>query len=499
MVQTPGPLYREKHRPGFHFTPPENWINDPNGLVWYDGLYHLFYQHNPYDKVWGAMHWGHAVSHDLLHWENRPIALKADHDGLGFVFSGSAVVDKNNTSGFQDGKHPPLVAIFTHHTKYDEQMQSLAYSTDGGTNWQMYDSNPVIENLGIADFRDPKVFWCEQSCQWIMALAAGTVIQFFGSPNLREWEFLSDFGKGIGIHDGVWECPDLFELPVEGTDERRWILLVSVGSGAPNGGSATQYFVGNFDGQKFTPDHTQVLWMDYGPDNYAAVSWSDIPIEDGRRIVVGWMNNWDYANKLPTAPWRGALTIPRELRLIQNRNGIRLAAEPVSELGKLRNEHLAHEQDIELRDALVVYAGSHLPDKLDLEMTIGWANGASEDWALQFFNSDGEALTFDFRVSLNQLTVDRSGVSSGIETTPEFLREISAPIDLGRLQEMGIRILKDTSSLELFLDDGRSLLTLNYYSKYPLDQLRISSRGAEHPLIINSLDIHALNGTWEQK
>ncbi|MEL7187120.1 MAG: glycoside hydrolase family 32 protein, partial [Pseudomonadota bacterium] len=263
MANTAKALYREKHRPGFHFSPPENWINDPNGLVWYDGLYHLFYQYNPYDKVWGAMHWGHAVSRDLVHWENRPVALNADHDGLGFVFSGSAFVDWNNTSGFQNGEHPPLIAMFTHHSKFDEQTQSLAFSTDGGTNWQMYESNPVIENPGIADFRDPKVFWCDKSELWIMALAAGAVIKFYSSSNLRKWQFLSDFGKGIGTHGGVWECPDLFELCVDGTDETRWVLLVSIGSGAPNGGSATQYFIGDFDGCKFVPDHTQVLWMDY--------------------------------------------------------------------------------------------------------------------------------------------------------------------------------------------------------------------------------------------
>ncbi|MEL7187679.1 MAG: GH32 C-terminal domain-containing protein, partial [Pseudomonadota bacterium] len=215
------------------------------------------------------------------------------------------------------------------------------------------------------------------------------------------------------------------------------------------------------------------------------------------RIIIGWMSNWDYALKLPTAPWRGALTAPRELRLIRNRNGIRLAADPVRELDQLKGERLAHEQNIELRDSRRISSDRPLPNLIDLEMHINWENGGSEDWALEFRNADGESLTFDFQVSLNQLTVDRSGASVGIESTPDFMREISAPLDLGGLQAMGIRILKDSSSIELFLDDGRSLLTLNYFTDQPLDQLEISPRGSEHPLTIASLDIFELSGTWE--
>ena len=429
-------------------------------MVYFDGLYHLFYQYNPHDKVWGSMHWGHAVSKDMLHWEHRPIALKADPDDLGFIFSGSAVVDWNNTSGFQKGSVPPIVAMFTHHSKYDVQVQSLAFSVDGGTNWTMYDGNPVIENPGIADFRDPKVIWDARYDRWVMMLAAHDVIKFYTSSDLLSWRWLCDFGEGAGAHTGVWECPDLMELPIEGSDEKRWVLLVSINPGAPNGGSATQYFVGHLGENEFVAEHTESLWMDYGPDNYASVSWSDMPDGDGRSVVIGWMSNWDYANHVPTAPWRGGMTIPRELGLIRCQNGIRLTASPIREVLSLRGRRL----DV----------NSRLPEMLDIEIEVDLKTVESGMAKVGIHNSDGEGVELEFRFDENCLVADRSAAGKGVENFPLFASEIEAPLELGDERRVSIRILKDTSSLEVFMGDGRSLATLIYFADAPLDQLRVS-------------------------
>jgi len=256
---TPG-LYRERHRPQVHFTPPINWLNDPNGMVYYNGLYHLFYQYNPADKVWSDMSWGHATSRDLIHWQHRPVALYSQADGLGYIFSGSAVVDWYNTTGLKRGEHPPLVAMFTQSSRHNVQVQSLAYSVDGGDNWRMYEHNPVLANPGIEDFRDPKVFWSARHQTWIMVLAAGRQVKIYRSANLFEWQHCSDFTGGDLT--GVWECPDLFPLLDEVTGETRWVMLVSMNPGGPNGGSGTQYFVGDFDGYGFCTSHDQVLWLD---------------------------------------------------------------------------------------------------------------------------------------------------------------------------------------------------------------------------------------------
>ena len=350
--------YTEQHRPQFHFSPAAQWMNDPNGMVYYEGEYHLFFQHYPDSNVWGPMHWGHAVSPDLVRWEELPIALYPDD--LGYIFSGSAVIDWKNTSGFGTDDSPPMVAIFTHHDPVGEkdpgndrfQYQSLAYSTDNGRSWTKYAGNPVIANPGIRDFRDPKVFWDEYSKQWVMVFAAYDHIKVYGSSDLKGWYHLSDFGAGLGAHGGVWECPDLFPLVDEESGEKKWVLLVSINPGGPNGGSATQYFIGDFDGRKFIPDSQydseEATWLDHGRDNYAGVTWSDIPESDGRRLFIGWMSNWDYAQVVPTYQWRSAMTLPRELKLHSTDNGYRLTSHPVEELQTLRKISLDMvEQDVE--------------------------------------------------------------------------------------------------------------------------------------------------------
>ena len=266
----PSDYYTEKYRPQIHFTPPAKWMNDPNGMVYFEGEYHLFYQYYPDSTVWGPMHWGHAVSKDMLHWEHLPVALYPD--SLGCIFSGSAVADINNTSGFgKDGK-APIVAIFTYHDFVGEkagrntfQNQGIAFSNDKGRTWEKFNGNPVLKNPGIRDFRDPKVQWYEPSKKWIMTLATLDCITFFSSPDLKNWTKESEFGKGVGGHGGVWECPDLFPLKVDGTGDEKWVLLVSINPGGPNGGSATQYFVGNFKGKVFQNENKSVepRWIDY--------------------------------------------------------------------------------------------------------------------------------------------------------------------------------------------------------------------------------------------
>src|SRR5690606_13223753 len=307
--------YNEPHRPQTHFSPKETWINDPNGMVYFAGTYHLFYQHYPDSTVWGPMHWGHATSTDLVHWKHQPIALYPD--SLGYIFSGSAVVDSNNTSGFGKDGRIPLVAIFTHHDpkareagKNNYENQSIAYSLDSGKTWTKYAHNPVVRNPGIVDFRDPKVTWYEPDKKWIMTLATKDRITFFSSKNLKEWTKESEFGEKLGVHTGVWECPDLFPMNYNG--ETIWILIVSIGDGGPNGGSATQYFTGHFDGQKFIASDSTIKWIDYGPDNYAGVTWSNT---GDRKIFLGWMSNWRYASRVPTVKWRSAMTILRDLSL----------------------------------------------------------------------------------------------------------------------------------------------------------------------------------------
>ena len=286
--------FQEPYRPQFHFTPPSQWMNDPNGLVYHQGVYHLFYQHYPDSTVWGPMHWGHAVSSDLIKWQHKPIALYPDE--LGLIFSGSAVVDVANSSGFGTSENPPLVAIFTYHLmdgeqagRKDFQTQGIAYSLDNGERWFKYEGNPVIQNNDIKDFRDPKVFWHEPTQQWILTLVAGDHAKFYKSTNLKDWTLLSEFGKTQGAHGGVWECPDLFELPVAGSQEKKWVLLISMNPGAPNGGSGTQYFVGDFDGTSFTTDQTNARWIDQGRDNYAGVTFNNMPNDE--RVFIGWMSN----------------------------------------------------------------------------------------------------------------------------------------------------------------------------------------------------------------
>ncbi|HRI12824.1 MAG TPA: glycoside hydrolase family 32 protein [Verrucomicrobiota bacterium] len=677
-------LYREPFRPQYHFTPATNWMNDPNGMVFYDGEYHLFYQYNPFGDKWGHMSWGHAVSRDLIHWEHLPVALYEENDVM--IFSGSVVVDWNNTSGFgRDGK-PPLVAIYTgHYTQKPLQNQHLAYSNDRGRTWTKFSGNPVLD-IGEKDFRDPKVFWHEPTQRWVMVVSwpVQRKVRFYSSPNLKEWTHLSDFGPA-GSTTGIWECPDMFPLAVEtgrvkvmpagegsqaptssipaeaaesGRDsQEKWVLIVNVGSGAPAGGSGCQYFVGNFDGQQFTLDssfpqpqpefvpegkviadfegddfgswrasggafgtgpargkiggqqavdgfrgrglvntflegdrsegtlisppfdvtqpylsfligggnhagktclnlrvdgrvvrtatgdnaehvvwkswdvrefigknasleivdretggwgHVNVdhilladaparpptapgLWADWGRDFYAAVSWSDVPKRDGRRLWLGWMSNWEYANDVPTAPWRSAMSLPRELRLRQVEDGLRLVQKPVTEVEKLRMKR----EQIRLRNLTQRVSLSKLRDAtsdlFELEAEFEPTTNAVFALTLRSGASDETVLRVD--VPNRELALDRTR-SGKVGFHAQFPGIDTAPLRLvdGRVK---LRLFVDTSSIEVFANNGETVLSNLILSSTGDRQLELAVTQGE--IQQASLSVWKLKSAWAKE
>ena len=474
--------YSEKYRPGFHFTPESEWMNDPNGMVYYEDEYHLFYQYYPYGSVWGPMHWGHAVSSDLVAWEHLPIALYPD--SIGQIFSGSCVIDWNNTSGFGDGTTPPMVAIFTYHDMLGEysgqttfQTQGVAYSLDKGRTWEKFKGNPVIPNTGIKDFRDPKVFWHVGSNQWIMSLAVKHEIYFYGSADLKEWTFLSAFGPE-GKLGNVWECPDLFQLEVPGTDEKKWVLLVSINPSGPNGGSGTQYFIGDFDGQSFTNDNEsdKILWLDFGRDNYAGVTWSDVPASDGRRLFIGWMSNWDYARLVPTSPWRSAMTISRELGLKQTPGGLRVVSKPINELESLRtSEQQLADVDVEgllnISDQFPVNASG-----FEAVLEFEWGEN-SPFLGLQLSNDQGDEYRITFNARSGMFTSDRTG-SGDLSFSEKFASNIHlAPVyDGTNRKSVKLHLFVDTSSIEVFANDGEVVMTETFFPREHFQTVSLFSR-----------------------
>ena len=450
------PTYKEPYRPQFHFTPAFNWTNDPNGLVYHDGEWHIFYQYNPFGDVWGHMSWGHAVSKDLFRWQHLPVALP--EVGEVMAYSGSAVVDRLNTSGFGRGGNPPLIAIYTSRTETD-QTQSIAYSNDRGRTWTRYEGNPVLDVEDPA-FRDPKVFWHEGTQRWIMAvvLANQRKVSFYGSPDLKQWTHLSDFGPEGAHPVSNWECPDLFELPVQGeSGQSKWILQVDSGMGHPWTGSGCQYFVGEFDGVRFVNDNPPetALWLDWGRDFYAAQSYSDVPAEDGRRIVIGWISNWMYARQKPTSPWRGAQSVPRALQLRRFAEGLRLVQQPVREIESLRGESLQlgdlSVEEANRRIASAGFAGDTLEIHAEIEV------GTAPDVGFRVLQGEGEETLIGFTASPAEVYVDRSE-SGRVGFHASFAGRHSARLDPsnGRVR---LRILVDRSVVEVFAGDGRVAIT----------------------------------------
>ena len=476
------PLYDEPWRPQLHFTPASMWMNDPNGLVYLDGEYHLFYQYHPYTMRWGPMHWGHAISRDLVHWQQLPIALYPDEHGA--IFSGSAVLDRHNTSGLGSAEHPPLVAVFAYHDMSRErpgatdiESQGLAYSLDRGRSWSKYAGNPVLKNPGLRDFRDPKVFWHQPTRRWIMTLAAKDQVSFYSSRDLKRWRHESDFGRGLGEHGGVWECPDLIDMRVVGESARRNVLLVSVNPGAPNGGSGTQYFVGRFDGHRFSVDHEgarqpdPARWLDYGTDNYAGVTWSGVPASDGRTLFLGWMSNWDYAQDVPTAPWRSAMTLPRELQLIRAPRGLELRSSPVAELAGLRRRSAALTMGTIATPTELVDPALGASAALELELTL--KPGDAQTATLGFHNAQQEELVLriDWRRQRYELDRTRSGA---VGFSPAFARVQTAPMK-GHPESISLQVFLDRSSVEIFINQGETVMTALAFPAAPYNAARLSA------------------------
>lgn len=471
-------------------------MNDPNGMVYFDGEYHLFYQYYPDSTVWGPMHWGHAVSKDMVTWEHLPIALYPD--SLGYIFSGSAVVDWKNTTGFGNGTVPPLVAIFTHHQMEKEkagatdyQYQSLAYSLDKGRTWTKYAGNPVLPNQGTKDFRDPKVFWYERDSKWVMVLAVADRVELYESMNLIDWSYLSEFGRTYGSHGGVWECPDLFALTAaDGTE--KWVLLLSINPGGPVGGSATQYFVGQFDGTTFTCDDapSQSLWLDAGADNYAGVTWSDVPAADGRRLFLGWMSNWNYGQKVPTDRWRSAMTVPRELKLIATAQGYRVASAPVREL-----DVLAGEQVVLVPRRLVFgldYLSKHSPTPFRFQADL-LAPRQVMDFVITLGSEGPEKLHFGYSDADTTFFVDR--MTAGINDFSSGFPARHTTKWKRTADTLELDVIVDRSSVEIFVNGGELVITELVFPERPFSNAQLDTRA--YPILING-KITALKSIWNQ-
>ncbi len=485
------------YRPNFHFTPKANWMNDPNGMFYLNGTYHLYYQYYPDGNVWGPMHWGHATSTNMIAWEEQPIAIYPDD--LGLIFSGSAVVDVNNTSGFGKDGIVPIVAMYTYHNMKGEQAgdldfqtQAIAYSLDEGMTWVKYDKNPVIPNSGIKDFRDPKVIWDVDHSKWIMTLAAGDKVLFYSSLNLREWILESSFGAAFGQHDGMWECPDLFPIKVSGQDETKWVLLVSINPAAPNGGSGTQYFVGDFDGQKFTLDtnfkqqlqQDSAVWLDYGRDNYAGVTWSNIPKKDGRKLFIGWMSNWEYARDVPTETWRSAMTIPRELKLKKNEKEFVLSSAPVTELSKYVSKTIVKET-LTVNNQKTIITKSEI-DLSRVRIQLEMNHLKSDKYDFTFQNSFGDRLSFGIDNIKKQYYLNRQN-SGKVTFSDKFANTISkAPIK-NPSNMLKIEVLVDKTSIEVFYNDGETIMTEIFFPNEPFEAFSINTSDAA--LILENIKI----------
>ncbi len=476
MAQNAG-NYQEPYRPQFHFSPRQHWTNDPNGLVYLDGEYHLFFQFNPLGDKWGHMSWGHAVSHDLVHWSELPVALP-EQNGI-MIFTGSTVVDHKNSSGFCKGGQPCLVAIYTGHTPETKlkpalQTQNLAWSNDHGRTWTKYEKNPVL-NLNMSDFRDPKVLWSDQAHCWVMVVSLPNdhKVRIYHSPDLKSWTPVSDFGPA-GAVSGQWECPELFELPVTNQPRQsRWVLKIGLNPGGLQGGSGEQYFVGSFDGTHFTNENpsSTTMWTDYGKDCYCGLTFNNLP-KSQPQAMIAWMNNWQYANQVPTSPWRGQMTIPRKLSLRATNQGMRLIQQPANEFASLLGEHVTVVEQPAKQVAEKLNGSSVLKNnsyRLKTTLRIGRA----DEVGLQLSAGNGKAAKLGYDAKNHVLFFDRTN-DTAIAFSKDFPARVSAPLTL-ESDLLRLDILVDRNSVEVFAGDGKVTLTnlvfppqgaslLSYYS-----------------------------------
>ncbi len=488
--------YTEQYRPQFHFSPKSKWLNDPNGMVYYKGVYHLFYQHYPDTTVWGPMHWGHATSTDLVHWKHQPIALFPDQEGM--IFSGSVVVDHENLSGLGTEDSPALLAFYTTHNidelkkgSIDYENQAMAFSLDDGLSWTKYNDNkPIIKNPGIKDFRDPKVSWHAPTNRWIMALAVNDHIEFWSASNGIDWVKESDFGADKGQHGRVWECPDLIKMRVDGTSQEKYVLLVSLGA-APFGGSGTQYFVGDFDGHQFIvdPNFNMPAWLDYGRDNYAGVTWSNTPEEE--HLLIGWMNNWDYAKKIPTSSWRGAMTVPRKLSLHAVGENYHLKNVPIKPLEALRTElPTLKKLNLTAQKNTAVLQENIDGGAFEVALTLRQINADSV--SLVFYNGQEESYIINYANINGLLSADRSQ-SGNTVFDPKFLGARTQAKLIGQ-KEIKLQVLIDWSSVELFANDGEVSITNQVFPSSPFSNIKVISHGGD--CTVSDISIYRLSSIW---
>ena len=433
---------REQYRPLYHHTPAYGWMNDPNGMFFKDGVWHLYFQHNPYGSQWENMTWGHSTSTDLIHWTFQGDPVQPD--AWGAIFSGSSVVDKNNTAGFGENA---IVALYT--SAGENQTQSMAYSTDNGKTFTKYDGNPIITS-NVPDFRDPHMFWNEDIKKWNMILAAGQQMNIYSSDNLKDWKFESSFGAEYGSHGGVWECPDLMKMKVRGTDKEKWMLVCNINPGGPSGGSATQYFVGDFDGHKFTceskPEVTK--WMDYGKDHYATVTFDNAP--NGRHVALAWMSNWQYANQVPTLQYRSANSIPRDLGLFEYKGNTYCSVTPSEEITAARSKKPSKS----LSEAC--------------EMVVNLKGDAT----ITLSNSKGEKVVMTYKAKDETFSMDRT-LSGKTDFSSDFAAITTAPV-YGKMNKL--RIFIDKSSIEVFDNDGKMAMTNLVFPTKPYDKVTIKGK-----------------------
>lgn len=449
---------KEKFRPVYHHTPAYGWMNDPNGMFYKDGVYHLYFQWNPYGSVWANMHWGHSTSTDLMHWNFEGSAIVPD--AWGAIFSGSCVVDHNNTAGF--GKDA-VIAFYTSAKASpwgDVQSQSMAYSLDNGKTFVKYEGNPILTS-SEKDFRDPKVFWYAPGKHWVMMLAVGQHMEIYSSVNLKEWKKESEFGAMQGAHGGVWECPDLVEIPVEGTREKKWVLICNLNPGGPFGGSAAQYFVGSFDGKKFVNESpTQTKWMDWGKDNYATVTWNNAP--DGRCIALGWMSNWQYANNVPTRQYRSANTLARDLTLYREGQELYLKSTPSVEVKKARGKKVSIPSFKVSEKHEMVNLFEEKQGAYEVEIVI--QNAGASKIAFSLLNDKGEKVSMYYDLNRKQFVMDRSE-SGKVDFSKDFPAVTVAPANVDK--ELTLRLFVDRSSIEAFGEDGKFVMTNLVFPSQP--------------------------------
>lgn len=457
---------KECFRPVYHHTPVYGWMNDPNGMFYKDGVYHLYFQYNPYGSVWGNMHWGHSTSSDLMHWKFEGSAIVPD--AWGAIFSGSCVVDHENTAGFGKGA---IVAFYTSAKSTpwgDVQSESMAYSLDNGKTFTKYEGNPILTS-SERDFRDPKVFWYAPGKHWVMMLAVGQHMEIYSSVNLKDWKKESEFGAMQGAHGGVWECPDLVEIPVEGTRQKKWVLICNLNPGGPFGGSAAQYFVGSFDGKTFVNESpTLTKWMDWGKDNYATVTWNNAP--DGRCVALGWMSNWQYANNVPTRQYRSANTIARDLTLYRVGEELYLKSTPSPEVKKARGEKVSKPSfnvagEYEVASLLDNNKGAY-----EVELVI--QNQGASKIAFCLLNEKGEKVSMYYDLARRQFVMDRSE-SGTVDFSKDFPAVTVAPADTDK--ELTLRLFVDRSSIEAFGEDGKFVMTNLVFPSLPYNKMRFTS------------------------